>query len=164
MSKESAKNRNTSAHTFRRWLLASGFRCLDAIKECMCVVEVGHERRETDKVVLDVPGQFSRVFASLLQRPPRDRGYSQRGSGGGQAETRRRHSGELDFPLLEQPRGALRIHRPAEIISLAIGAAGGKEKVRLSLSLHALGYNLNTKLLGKANCGAHHGGIARIRL
>jgi hypothetical protein len=64
--------------------------------------------------------------------------------------------------LLEQLRGALRIHRTAEIISLGIRPAGGKEKVRLSLGLHAFGYNFNTKLLRKANCGAHHCGIARI--
>src|ERR1700719_138487 len=64
--------------------------------------------------------------------------------------------------MAEQLRGALHIHRTAEIISLSVSAAGGKEKVRLSLSLHALGYNLNTKLLGKANCGAHHCCIARI--
>src|ERR1700726_4095050 len=72
------------------------------------------------------------------------------------------HSGGCDFPMLEQLRGALRIYRTAEIISLGIRAAGGKEKVRLSLGLDAFGYNLNTKLLRKANCGAHHCGIARI--
>src|SRR3984893_528355 len=64
--------------------------------------------------------------------------------------------------MAEQLRGALHIHRTAEIISLSVSAAGGKEKVRLSLSLHTLGYNLNTKFLRKANCGAHDCGIARI--
>src|SRR6202030_3642076 len=104
---------------------------------------------------------FDREVQHSLKFFPAQR-FAQLRSGCRYTETGCRHSGELDFPLLEQPRGALRIHRPAEIISLSVSAAGGKEKVRLSLSLHALGYNLNTKLLGKANCGAHHGGIARI--
>src|ERR1700730_7402533 len=87
---------------------------------------------------------------------------SQRRSGSGHVLTRRRHSPAVDFAVAKYLRGALRIHRTAEIISLSVRAAGGEEKVRLSLSLHTLGYNLNTKLLGKANCGAHHRGIARI--
>jgi hypothetical protein len=62
----------------------------------------------------------------------------------------------------EQLCGALSIYRTAEIISLGMRAAGGEQKLRLSLGLHAFGYNLNTKLLRKANSSAHHCGIARI--
>src|ERR1700722_18714785 len=87
---------------------------------------------------------------------------SQRRSGSGHVLTRRRHSPAVDFAVAKYLRGALHIHRSAEIISLSVRAAGGEEKVRLSLSLYALGYNVNAKLPGKANCGAHHRGVASI--